>query len=336
MLPSPRWLGCAQALCLAALGCTGDADLGAERAPLDATPALRDAGKPNVVEPSHSDATTLPGPTDAGTTPLALDFRVGGASVTQLRVACPDPCFVVDLAAHGGTPPYTFSWSDASTDAQRRLCPESDTTLRAVVSDAHGGSRSSTLDVGVTPCSISQLCATNPSFEGSPAFGSAWLDQGPLDAAPWEDCRATNPETRTLPKIVASASGDEFPQPSDRASYLYLESAANSHQSVGQTLCAPLQVGSLYSFKLDLARAGEDDLGARLSTVQVEIHAAASACQRDELLWTSPRLGTGWRTFCLTLKPTKPATALLLSAFGPGPEASAVFIDHLVPVDGCP
>jgi hypothetical protein len=321
---------------LAAIGCTGDADLGAERAPLNATPAGRDAGKPHILEASVADATATPVTTKAAAEPLALDVRVAGASVTQLQLACPEPCFTVELAANGGMPPYTFSWDDASSDAQRKLCLQSDTTLHASVHDVQGDSRSSSLDVHVTDCNVAQLCAMNPSFEGSPTYGRAWLSDAPLDAAPWNDCRMSSAGDRTLPKVVASASGDDFPDPSDGDSYLYLESASGSQRAIGQSLCAPLLVGNVYSLQIDLAGAAENNLGAPLSAVQVGIYASSSACELSEVLWTSPRLSTGWQTYCVTLKPTKAATALVLNAFGPGPNASAVFIDHLVPVVACP
>lgn len=335
-----RGLGIARVLCVAAASCVGDADLGSERARIEAVPALQDAGDAGRISTSSADAAATPQLVDAGlaagTAPLLLSFQVAGTSVTQVHVSCKDACIEVALAAAGGTPPYVLGWDDGSTETPRWFCPDTDTTLTAVVHDAMGRSRTSMLGVYVSGCSTGALCANNLSFEGAPTRGVAWLSAEPLSASPWDDCRMDNPDARTLPKIVASDSGDEFPEPSEGASYLYLESAPGSHHKVAQSLCSPLEPSTAYSLKVDLARAAEDNLGAPLSTVQVEVYGATTACQREELLWTSPRLGTGWRTFCLTLRPTKPATSLILSAFGPGPEASAVFIDHIVPVATCP
>jgi hypothetical protein len=317
---------------LAAISCTGDAALGRERATLAPPPEVRDAGVDAPVEPPSG---TDSGLQDAGRDPLVLEFRVGTTAMTELRVSCPEACVRVELSAHGGTPPYDFSWDDASTNPQRLLCASTDTTFHALVHDARGGSQAHEIVLHYTPCSVGQVCLKNPSLEGPTTFGAEWFSNA-FDASPWDACRSSDDARAASAKIVASGSGDEFPAPSEGDSYLYLESTSMRHRNVGQALCGPLEVGSVYSFKVDLAGAAEDFAGAGLGPVQVEVYASSGPCQRDELVWTSPRLSTGWRTFCLTFKPTKNATALVLNVMGPGTESSAAFIDHLVPVDGCP
>lgn len=273
---------------------------------------------------------------DAGPAPLVLEFRASGTVVTELSVSCPESCVSVELAAHGGTPPYDFSWDDASTNPQRMLCASADTTFHATLHDARAGSQTNEIVLHYTACRVGHVCAKNSSFEGAQTFGPAeWLSNA-FDASPWDACRTGGDARNASAKIVAAASGDEFPAPTDGDSYLYVEAAAKRPRNVGQSLCAPLEVGSTYSFKLDLAAAAEDYAGVRVGPVQLAVYASGGACQRDELAWTSPRLGTGWRTYCVTITPTKPATALVLSAMSMGSDASALFIDHLVPVDGCP
>jgi hypothetical protein len=319
---------------LAAVSCTGDADLGRERATLATPPALHDAGSDASAEPPSNADSGQAMQADAGE-PLVLEFRVASAPVTELRVSCPESCVNVELAAHGGLPPYDFSWDDASTNPQRMLCSSSDASFHALVRDARGGSQAREIALHYTACSVGRVCAKNASFEGAPTRGAEWLSNE-FDASPWNACRAGDDARAASAKIVTAGSGDEFPAPSDGDSYLYVEAAPMRHRSVGQALCGALEVGSVYSFKIDLAAAAEDFAGVRLSPVQVEVYASGGACQTDELVWTSPRLSTGWRTYCLTFKPTKEASALVFNAVGLGPDASAVFIDHLLPVDNCP
>lgn len=319
--------------------CTGDADLGAEPVILPPRPAMTDAGQvmaPSTPPPMAADA-AAPTLSDAGPTaaPLELTFRSAGADVASLRIECPDTCASVELVAQGGAPPYAFTWDDATTDAKRQLCPTADATLHASVRDADGTTRSAALSVQLVACTTGHLCADNESFEGKPSVGAEWL-LSDFDAAPWQACRDPGTDASSAPKVVARASGDEFPAPSDGDSYLYLESNPPARGFVGQPLCGSLARGSVYSFKVDLAYAAENRTGMQINPGQLEVYASSNACQRDELLWTSPHLTTGFRTYCVTLKPTRTATALILSPISPSSGAAAVFVDHLVAVDSCP
>lgn len=322
-----------------AAGCTGDADLGAEAVTLPPPRSTTDAGSikpPPPPPPMAADASVMTA-SDAGPTaePLELVFRAAGAEVGSLQIECPDTCASLTLAAHGGTPPYTFTWDDASHDMTRQLCPMADVTLHASVRDADGMTRSAALALRLVACATGHLCAENASFEGQPSIGAQWLLNN-FDAAPWDACRDTGTDASSAPKVATRASGDEFPAPSEGDSYLYLESNPPARGFVGQTLCAPLARGSVYSFKIDLAYAAENRAGMQINPAQLEVYASSNACQRDELLWTSPHLTTGFRTYCVTLKPTRAATALILNPIGPTSGEAATFVDHLQAVDSCP
>ena len=333
---SPR--GLIVALLLVIASCTGNADLGSEPVILPPPSAMTDAGQLTapVTPPMAADAAAMM-MSDAGplAAPLELTFRSAGADVGSLRIQCPDTCASIELSARGGSPPYAFTWDDASTDATRQFCPSADATLQASVRDADGTTRSAALVVQLAACVTGHLCADNASFEGKPSVGAEWL-LSDFDAAPWQACRDPGTDASSAPKVVARASGDEFPAPSDGESYLYLESNPPARGFVGQPLCAGLARGSAYSFKFDLAYAAENRTGVQINPGQLEVYASSNACQRDELLWTSPHLTTGFRTYCVTLKPTRSATALILNPIGPSSGAAAVFIDHLVAVDSCP
>jgi hypothetical protein len=290
-------------------------------------------------EPVAPDAAVPPAPVDATagtvTAPLELEFQVAGAPVEGLTIECPESCGSVELAAHGGRPPYTFEWEDASPEPLRQVCASIAGVVSARVRDALGATHAAELPVQLAACATGQLCASNRSFEGTPTVGTAWR-RDDFDAGPWTSCRAPGAEAGSGPKVVARASGDEFPAPTDGDSYLYLESNPPALASVGQSLCAPLLRGTAYSFKFDVAYAAEDAAGATLEPARLEVYASPAMCQRDELLWASPHLTTGFRTYCVTLKPRQTVSGLLLSPVGPTTGTAAVFVDHLVAAEGCP
>ena len=324
-------------LTLVTATCTGDADLGAE--PVRLSPTTTDAGhatQPSTPPQMAADAgATMTSDAGSLAAPLELSFRSAGSVVESLTIACPDTCAAVELVARGGTPPYAYSWDDANTDVTRQLCPTATISLHASVRDADGMMRSAALALQLAACATGHLCADNTSFEGKASVGAEWL-LSEFDAAPWEACRDPGTDASSAPKLVARASGDEFPGPSDGESYLYLESNPPARGFVGQSLCASLARGSVYSFKFDLAYAAESRTGTPLNPGQLEVYASSNTCQRDELLWTSPHLTMGFRTYCVTLKPTRAATALVLNPIGPSSGAAAVFVDHLVAVESCP
>jgi hypothetical protein len=52
--------------------------------------------------------------------------RPDGLRIELVTVECKDQCAQVVAVAHGGNPPYTFSWEDGSTVPMRSLCPTAD------------------------------------------------------------------------------------------------------------------------------------------------------------------------------------------------------------------
>jgi hypothetical protein len=326
-------------LLTAAGGCTGDAYLGslAGAAPLGAASA--DAGVPRPGPDAAAAGAGAIFTADAGTAsaPLELTLRAAGSSGGELRLQCPDTCVNVALAANGGTPPYVYSWEDGTSALQRMFCPSSDEVLRASVRDATGKLQTASLSVQRVSCKTEQLCLSNPSFDGAPTIGAEWLVSSALGSASWDDCRSANQSSASSqPRIVNASSGDEFPMGSDGNTYLYLPARGGTRAEVGQTLCAPLSRGSVYYLKLDLAYAAEDRTGAPLEPGQLAVYASSATCQADTLLWTSPGLHTGFRTYCFAIQPTVDASALVLTATGPAGADAAVFVDHLVATTTCP
>lgn len=319
--------------------CTGDANLGRRPSTEPLSRPTLDAGAAAAtMEPKLPDA-AVSGAAGAAVTASALRLELHSPALgpSDIELRCPDMCFKVELAASGGVPPYQYAWADGATDASRTLCPTSDTPLRAEVRDALGSVQSAVLPVRRVPCEVGQLCAANLSFDGSPTLGAQWLTANGLDSASWDDCRTTSVSTAsTQPRIVNAASGDEFPTASDGSTYLYLPARSSAHASVGQALCAGLERGSVYYLRLDLAYAAEDRTGAPLQPGMLELYASGDTCHGDTLLWTSPALHTGFRTYCVALQPTTRATALVLSATAPAGADAAVFVDHLVAASGCP
>src|SRR5262245_56262412 len=50
-------------------------------------------------------------------------------TIEVITLMCAGDCAEVEAVAHGGNPPYTFSWEDGSTDAKRHVCLDASATL---------------------------------------------------------------------------------------------------------------------------------------------------------------------------------------------------------------
>ena len=125
---------CSLILLAIAPGCSDDPT---HQPPLvvgDEPPAHEPTG-PGAPAPAHV-GMAAPVRSDAGQPgDLALTFRdATGAALTRLALACGE-CAEIEAVASGGTPPYQLVWDDQSTEARRRLCPASSSTVSVSVSD---------------------------------------------------------------------------------------------------------------------------------------------------------------------------------------------------------
>jgi hypothetical protein len=283
---------------------------------------------------------------DAGMSPppLTFDVRLGASSVQSLVLECGAPCAMLELVIQGGTPPYAVVWQDGASAERRTVCPEDATDLSVVVSDAVQPSAGSSpqrvervISVQVNTCpQTGQLCVQNPSCEGAPVFGMAWITPVFFDAPYWDDCDASNPDGPQAPHVASEISGASFPVASFGATYFYLAWMPPIHEYVGQTLCAPMRAATSYSFQVDLASGSMSGTGIPLQPAQLEIYSASDICTRDQLLWKSPVLPATWQTHCVTITAARDSSALILNATGPDSNPGAVLVDNIVPVVRCP
>jgi hypothetical protein len=170
-----------------------------------------------------------------------------------------------------------------------------------------------------------------------------------FDAPPWNACADTNPEfagSLSTPDIydVNQIGSRQAPlAPTDQMTYFglgmyQLISPGTQHEYVSQQLCAPLLAGHTYAFTINLASFPITLSAAPArGPAQLAVYDSTSDCSREELLWTSPVVGTDWTNVCATLTPTKDYNFLTLEPTGPDEKEGAyIVLDHLVPVEKCP
>lgn len=306
-------------------------------------PGLRseDSAAAGALEPDAGPAS----PTDSGTAeaaPSASDASDESLEV-QLTVKAVDcgSCFDLAASPKGGVPPFRYEWDDGSNSPNRRVCVGSiDLSVWVVVQDATGARSNAhsallqTDNGDVSPCGPStrpsQMCLTNPSFEGTPAINTG----GNFDASPWSTCidAAADPVPNT-PDIASNGldwTAVVAPLPRDGETYL----ALNTSEQASQELCEPLTARSTTKLRLDAMRL---DLGGAAMFLQIW-GGLASSCSQRQLLWVSPALNTSWETYCVTLEPREYMDLLTLRAQTPMPTLAASFmlVDNLLPVDECP
>ena len=326
-------------LCLLLASC-GPVILGEEEPSLDVAPSGGTGGK--------TDASPSTDPT-----PPETDADEQPSVAVQIKPIDCGRCFEVIAEGSGGKPPYEFEWEDASARVARLVCVEGSTLTLTVVARDSTGRRSAPQAIQLqralesdcpkppvtppAPPPRPKMCLNNPSFEGKPAANFGQDDQ--FDAAPWSAC--TNPPTSNNTPNIGNASVAQtlgsIPDPVDGETYL----ALGEGEQVSQAFCSPLpDDDGPVSLQLDLARI---NIGAGLvpETEQVflEIWGGLSLdCSQRELLWASPALQTGWKTFCVTLRPRAYMTQLTLRANADMtlPTPAYLLVDNLKPVEACP
>lgn len=277
------------------------------------------------------------GPVRLGSEPAEdadpVDAGAGVSVAIRVGPSC-GGCYDLRIEADGGRGPYAYQWHDGVPDPGRQLCVDGGPMrVAATVVDARGAQGSAALDLtaGDAGCPPrAELCLTNPSFEGTPAYNG--VVSPAFDCVPWLTCSKQNPGNS--PDVVNSTIQQfvEVPAPSDGITYLGLA----EQEQVSQLLCAPLAGGSSVSLELDIARfvfSGVTELP------YLEIWGGVAAdCSQRQLLWASPPLGEGFSTHCATLKPSQFTDQLTLRA-GIGDNDTTVaylLVDHLRPVESCP
>jgi hypothetical protein len=317
--------------------------LGRERAHDAGVKPSSDASEPSDEVTDASDATQIG---TGGSTPNVH------VSVSVEPVDC-GKCFDVRAAGSGGQSPYEFEWDDGTRRGSRLVCPSTGTVKVSVVAHDAASARSDMQEVTLTsqadagcpeppPPPIatppSLLCLENPSFEGTPAANLGQPDA--FDAQPWSACVNVGmprdvPNTpdignETIPQNIVVA-----PKATDGDTYL----ALGESEQVSQPFCNTIDANASLSLQLDLSKV---DLTNGLSLpekVFLEIWGGLAVdCSQRELLWASPALEPGWKTFCVTLHPHSFMNQITLRANSNQASAAPAYLllDNLKPMDRCP
>jgi hypothetical protein len=321
------------------LGC-GPVMLGRERA--------EDAG----VKPSDASA---PGESADASDPIRVGTR-GSASNVHVSVSV-EPvncgkCFDVRATGSGGQAPYEFEWDDGTRRGSQRVCPSSSDITVSVVAQDSAAARSDPQAVTLTPLADAGcpepkpdittppalLCLENPSFEGPPVANLGQPDA--FEAEPWSACVSAGMPSATLntPDIANDTIPQNVvvaPKATDGETYL----ALGEGEQVSQPFCNTIDANASLSLQLDLSGL---DLTSGLSLpekVFLEIWGGLAVdCSQRELLWASPALEPGWKTFCVTLHPHSFMNQITLRANSDQGSAAPAYLllDNLKPMDRCP
>jgi hypothetical protein len=298
----------------------------------------------------------------------------GGAPIFSAAISatmgtiCEGACVELLATASGLPGPYAYQWGQGlGTGAgPKPVCPVATTTYSVTVSPTTSEQQSTAsamivvvaCDSGTSPAPppphdaggpapppsdsggppTAALCVSNPSFEGTPTIGTNIPPGIPPTAAPpqWQVCLGDPDIDPSLSLLPAS----------DQKTYVGLAvgtgTFSNMAESLGTTLCAPLQAGTHYSFCIDLAIGIQGVTSVApppgSPTPTLQIWGGKSACSQDELLWTSQPITNrdAWMRVCGTFVPSQTLSnisllaALGASVTGPG-TLSYVIADHIVP-----
>lgn len=279
---------------------------------------------------------------DAAIDDAALEAHVEVAITLRPQGTC-GGCFEARAQGTGGRPPYVYEWEDGSREATRVVCPsQGRMRLSVTARDADkvsSAAHTTELEVEDAGCPVPPLlCLNNLSLEGTPAVNTGAADA--FDLEHWLTC--TDPPSQlpvNTPEVLnATLERDPWvlPDPTDGSTYLGMAEG----EQVSQPLCEPLQPGSQFFLKLDLARLY---VGANVvpdtERPFLEIWGGLAAdCSARQLLWASPLLGLEFQTFCAELKPDQYLDNLVLRARSDNslPSISYLLVDNLVPVTSCP
>ena len=269
-------------------------------------------------------------------------------TIEIITLSCAGDCADIEAVAHGGVPPYAFTWEDGSTQPTRRVCLDEDATLRVTTTDtkvdsdefdyepqtAHAEVTAAVLDCDDPSVDEALLCLANPSFEGevTPTQFEAFA------APPWNACYDGGFITYAAiaDPTLWPAQRWTLPVASDGATYLALGQQLTLAGRAAQQLCAPIAAGSARSFFVNVARGQNGDgIESQEQVIQV-LGGNSVECAEEQLLWTSPPLTLEWSTYCVTLRPQAETTTLAFVPFGADGGQMEGLVDHIVPVEACP
>jgi gliding motility-associated-like protein len=122
--------------------------------------------------------------------------------------------------------------------------------------------------------------------------------------------------------------------PSDGDSYVSLQSAADWHEGISQTLPEVLKAGRVYTISFDLAYP-PSYYGRPVASGSLVIYAGASLCDEAQELWRSEVFyHTGWKRYTAVFKPSRNYRFISFRPYfkrGKKGNVSAVLIDNLSP-----
>ncbi len=108
---------------------------------------------------------------DQGCTATATQTVVVPPCVFRIAISgdtiCPGQCLSFPVSSAYGTPPYTYLWSNGSTDSTLTICSNSTTQIGLTVTDANGFIASDTAMITVVPAIIFQPIISDVSCFGN-------------------------------------------------------------------------------------------------------------------------------------------------------------------------
>ena len=148
--------------------------------------------------------------TDCGNAPLTASSSGCGLVYEGLGIGY--ACATIDGSASGGFPPYTYSWSNGSTDPSITVCPTATTTYTFTVTDSKGCVTTTdwTVEVMNIFCSGTAGSAAGCGIaSGSGSGAGASSSGGPFKACTFSDSGSGSP--RSACDNSGSSSGASSP-----------------------------------------------------------------------------------------------------------------------------
>jgi len=97
------------------------------------------------------------------TQPPALMLRINANPDS----VCPGDCSIISATGRGGTPLYTYAWSNGATTSSISICPATTNTYSVVLTDSHGCTQDSTITIFVNPKPVASI-----TFSPNPPNGN--------------------------------------------------------------------------------------------------------------------------------------------------------------------
>jgi hypothetical protein len=131
-------------------------------------------------------------------------------------------CITIGPAVTGGSPPYTYAWSNGASSSSQSVCPTSTTTYSVTVTDAEGCSAATELEIDVIDVSCGKkrdkviLCHNGHEICVSPHAVAAHLNHGDqLGPCPSSGNHA-KADLQETPRLLPSPILEVFPNPADQ------------------------------------------------------------------------------------------------------------------------